>query len=134
MTRSTDRAWIRIYLAFAPVGTLTFTVVIICVAGVWPPWRDQINWEFAGKMVPLGAACYGVVISALEMVVIAMVAAWHQYKNWRKERQKDVLRALIESGTLSVSSITAADLRRLGLAKSDLEELREKELAQTSTS
>ena len=88
----------------------------------------------SGVPIPRRAACYGVVISALEMVVIAMVAAWHQYKNWRKERQKDVLRALIESGTLPVSSITAADLRRLGLAKSDLEELREKELAQTSTS
>ena len=49
---NSDRGWLRLYLAFAPVGTLIAVVIFALLIGVWPPWGSRADLEFTGKLVP----------------------------------------------------------------------------------
>ena len=125
-----DRWWLRVYLELAPVGTLATASIIAIVAGAWPPWDNRQDLEFFAVLVTLGLACYGAVIWISELVGAAVLKAWSEYQTWKKNRQKLFLRNLSESGALNLDALTSEQLRKLGLEEADLNELRDKELAQ----
>ena len=125
-----DKGWLRAYLAFTPVGTLLATAGIIFFTGSWPPWSDTASLEFTGKLIPLGATCYGAAIWISELVGAVMLRAWSEYKARGKNAQKKVLLTLAKSGALKLSDISAEQLHDLDLDDLDLKDLREKELAQ----
>ena len=128
-----DRRLLRVYLTFAPVGTLLATAGILFFTGSWPPWSNKDSVEFTGKLIPLGATCYGAVIWILELVGAVMLIALNQYKKWRRNAEKKVVLNLARSGALILSDLSAKQLRSLGMDEQDLQDLQdlqEKELAQ----
>lgn len=102
MNKSSNRGWIRFYLALAPVGTLLATVGIVLLAGAWPPWSDKATLEFTGKLVPLAAVCYGTAVWILELVGAGMFWAWNKYQSWkatdRRNTQLELIRMLRDAG------------------------------------
>ena len=50
--------------------------------------------------------------------------AWTVYKRRKKQASKEILRTMVESGSVDLDKVTDADLRRLGLNRKDLKELR----------
>lgn len=124
MFGSQDRWWFRAYIAFSPVGALIAAAIIYGFARAWPPWGNNADLEFFGVLVTLGLACYGAVVWILEALVGAVMMAWTVYKRRKKQASKEILRTMVESGSVDLDKVTDADLRRLGLNRKDLKELR----------
>ena len=61
--------WLSYHLAFAPIGTVTATWLLLgFAAGNWEWWRSQDHLIVAGQVAPFGAVVYGTSAFLVERV------------------------------------------------------------------
>ena len=83
--------WVRLHLAFLPLGALVATWLLTLLAGAWR-WDDRANLDLAGTLAPLGAFAYGSLVFVIEWSVRMIFWALEQRRKDR-EKTRDQIRA-----------------------------------------
>ncbi len=123
--------WLRFQAIAAPIGSLLVTLGLSQIESVGWWWNSWNELEVAASFASIGVLFYTASFASLEMVVILMVLGWkvkEYFSKKEKEANKELLRSMAKSGDIDLNRVSDTTLRRLGLSRSDLKELRQEQL------
>ena len=101
--------WLRVYLAFSPLGTLLVTWLLLYAVGAGRWWSSQESLESAGQSAPWGGLIYGTGILFLEVLTRMLWTLATRHRDMEKSRQEgkeegreegreEIIKKLLDSG------------------------------------